>query len=920
MHRTGSIGPVLRGIDVRKGLLSEQLCVGYTQPYTASFVIYAGDSFLTQSQFTDPLCPRLIHVDYRLLRRLMNHYHCYFKGGTGGAGGSGYGDGVGGAGGDGTGPNLNWDIHGDVINHHGESGIHILHRSVALEAIHDSAESFPQPRCHPDTRTQMLRCLQGWALNGIDPESDIDSESHVQSDSESDLMYLDSDVQSDSASDVMNSDSDVQSNSESGSETSIFAVDGPAHPKIKVLWLYGPAGAGKSAIMQTLATQLRNAGRLGGSFFFKCGHATRGNAKTLFATIAYQLALAVPWLRTSISQIVGNDPSVVVRSIAVQIKTLISDPCRSHEHENCDPVIILIDGLDECEGHEVQEEILHAIHHSSKHSIPLRFIVASRPEAHICEVFDSAVYAGSYCSFNVEQSFKDVRKYLCNEFSRIHREHRTMVKIPLPWPPRDVLEQLVEKSSGHFIHAATIIKFIDNKSHRPTERLAVIQDANNSGSDLAFDVLDQLYMAILSSAPRQSEFIPILCAIVHFEFRLAVSDIDKLFGLAEGETQLLLRGLHSVLDVPLSSLGSISSHHASFVDFLNNPDRSGNFCVSIFNNQISLARCLLQYYAGPFQHHRIVTLSNLIHFIVSLPSSNAVAELFPLIGSVNPHYIFDPEAPLHNGNCASLGSWFKNSPLAPANLIQLWEDYAFMSSIDNMRWSTERPSVKQDVPPSPELVRILISMMFLGWFLWKLPTELDLTWTDLRTTLCSLRPKLAGNEHILPVHQPHTSSWAARNLALQLIRKMVKNHVDTNGGVNPSASRDAEPLYTGGKIYTEAQSVSTIQKDNFVDCSNRLSLPCAELYHELWFIPPTQIWSSWPSGNTLIYHVSKWLESCPNSMMDLITFWQQAVPDHAHYRMSVNVGVEELFWRDRVEHYNDTIARLHLPDSLKIVL
>jgi hypothetical protein len=39
----------------------------------------------------------------------------------------------------------------DIIhNHrHGETGIHILHRAVVLEALYDSADSFPQPKCHP---------------------------------------------------------------------------------------------------------------------------------------------------------------------------------------------------------------------------------------------------------------------------------------------------------------------------------------------------------------------------------------------------------------------------------------------------------------------------------------------------------------------------------------------------------------------------------------------------------------------------------------------------------------------------------------------------------------------------------------------------------------------------------------------------
>ncbi|KAJ7280766.1 hypothetical protein C8J57DRAFT_1020656, partial [Mycena rebaudengoi] len=117
-------------------------------------------------------------------------------------------------------------------------------------------------------------------------------------------------------------------------------------------WLHGPAGAGKSAIMRTLS-EPQNAGRFGGGFFFKRGHATCGNAQTLFATLAYQLSLRIPQLKSAISQVVEEDPSVVVRSMTVQIQKLILDPCRSLD--NLEPPVIILDGLDECEGHRVQQ-------------------------------------------------------------------------------------------------------------------------------------------------------------------------------------------------------------------------------------------------------------------------------------------------------------------------------------------------------------------------------------------------------------------------------------------------------------------------------------------------------------------------------------------------------------------------------------
>ncbi|KAF7326988.1 NACHT domain-containing protein [Mycena sanguinolenta] len=157
-------------------------------------------------------------------------------------------------------------------------------------------------------------------------------------------------------------------------------------------------------------------------------------------------------------------------------------------------------------GHDIQEEILREIRDSSsKDAIPFEFIVASRPEPHIREVFRSPFY--HHRGLNVEQSFDDVRRYLSDEFARIHCKHDTMKHIPLPWPSPDVLETLVEKSSGHFSYASTIIKFIDDKDYRPTQRLAMVQNAKSTGSESPFETLDQLYMTILNSARKQSEFI-----------------------------------------------------------------------------------------------------------------------------------------------------------------------------------------------------------------------------------------------------------------------------------------------------------------------------------------------------------------------------------------------------------------------------
>ncbi|KAJ7920471.1 hypothetical protein B0H13DRAFT_1605395 [Mycena leptocephala] len=50
--------------------------------------------------------------------------------------------------------------------------MNIMHRVAALEALYDSAECFPQPKCHPETHTKIFNDLYRWAV-GNDSTSPI---------------------------------------------------------------------------------------------------------------------------------------------------------------------------------------------------------------------------------------------------------------------------------------------------------------------------------------------------------------------------------------------------------------------------------------------------------------------------------------------------------------------------------------------------------------------------------------------------------------------------------------------------------------------------------------------------------------------------------------------------------------------------
>ncbi|KAJ6490914.1 hypothetical protein C8R45DRAFT_195088 [Mycena sanguinolenta] len=651
---------------------------------------------------------------------------------------------------------------------HGEAGLHILHRAIAGDAFHDSAERYPQPRCHPDTRTRLLQVLSKWA-SGIEPPRNWTS--HDWS--------------------TLSEQDDGENNG----------------PSSRILWLHGPAGSGKSAVAQSLCQKLKEEDRLGGSFFFKRGHPSRGNARRLFPTIAYQLALLLPELKQHISRAIENDPAIVDRSLSTQLQELIRDPCRKTRVSN--PLCIIIDGLDECDGEDVQQAILQEIGCALCHEgLPILFLVASRPEAHIRETFAEPCLAAYHRPLNIEQSFEDVRKYLQAEFDRIHHQHQTMTAVPFPWPEAEIFEQIVRTSSGYFIYVSTVVKFIDDKRFQPPDRLDVILGIRHSTSGSPFNALDQLYLQIVSGVPH--DFHPQLLRILVFlKEDLFLNEMGDLLELQTSNLRLILRGLHSVIDIPEDDLDAVSAQHASFLDFLNDPSRSGSFHVDSPQCRTDLAVQLLKILSGDFGHQgydRHIPRIALEHIAYTDPSS----DLLPLVQSLNPDFVFLVHTRYRGESIANFLSWLREFTPQPQRLIDIWEDYGFMSECDdlwfeearNLRSSTEKlsnncPALVSQVSLDIATLRIpyaykVTATAPYGWnTLFRIRCLLGLSWDELRAAICSLRKILGPDITRMPNHRTwiadetvlatfHTNSVLAELAKSSLchIRAMIKTQID----------------------------------------------------------------------------------------------------------------------------------------------
>jgi NACHT domain len=413
-------------------------------------------------------------------------------------------------------------------------GLHALSLAISDGAIHDSAERYPPPNCHPDTRKAVRQIIVDW----------------IHKESSASLFF----------------------------------------------WLYGPAGAGKTAILQAIAEFMSSSSEtdenFGGSFFFSRGKNGRDQGRFLFSTIAYQLALNVPGLRQHVNRIMEANPRLHTKSMAIQLQTLIVDAFQCLSPLPQRSYLVIIDGLDECHDKATQQSILQLLcKTSTDHELPLRFLIGSRPESHIRSSFDHESLYAITRRVVLDEKFdpgRDIWVFLQDGFAKIYAQNPILSRAEHSWPGEGIIDLLVQRSSGQFIYAATVLKFVGADFCNPMKQLALVLKPDPT----AFSDLDQLYTQILSVYPSTVNIVQVLGIIVAFtRGDLTPVVIEDIFEMEEGELKLVLRGLSSLIAFKgdkngeyltgsiVSNVGRPYFLHASFGDFLEDSTRSGPFHV-----------------------------------------------------------------------------------------------------------------------------------------------------------------------------------------------------------------------------------------------------------------------------------------------------------------------------------------------------
>ncbi|KAG6329883.1 hypothetical protein ID866_9206 [Astraeus odoratus] len=162
----------------------------------------------------------------------------------------------------------------------------------------------------------------------------------------------------------------------------------------RVYYMCGPAGCGKTFVARMVAHRFHGLEALGSSYFVHepAHHATSHNSPclpaNLFRTIARDIADHDSQFMQAVLEVVEKRSIRVTYDTRTQFEELILYPARMMGRER-GPVVIVIDGLDNCGDRESRRTLLAMLASKTRELPPtFRILITSRPESDIVQAFN----------------------------------------------------------------------------------------------------------------------------------------------------------------------------------------------------------------------------------------------------------------------------------------------------------------------------------------------------------------------------------------------------------------------------------------------------------------------------------------------------------------------------------------------------
>jgi hypothetical protein len=257
------------------------------------------------------------------------------------------------------------------------------------------------------------------------------------------------------------------------------------------------------------------------------------------------------------------------------------------------PVIIVIDGFDEC-GDPTSRERLINVFAKELSDLPsnFRILLTARPEEDVIRGLASlpSVQHIRMESIDKKLTIADLTSFVAKELSGIADE------LEMEWPQMGWQDELVRKAGDLFIWASTACRFIINKGHGGTnysKRLKLI--LSESPESRLLTPLDDLYRTVLRSTFEEQDidattrFKAVVGKILAVKVPLSGNALSDFLEAEDSASDInawsviksVVPYLGSVLIGSTESNTPLQISHLSFNDFLTVPSRSEAFFIDI---------------------------------------------------------------------------------------------------------------------------------------------------------------------------------------------------------------------------------------------------------------------------------------------------------------------------------------------------
>ncbi|KAG8700963.1 hypothetical protein FRC08_004349 [Ceratobasidium sp. 394] len=362
-----------------------------------------------------------------------------------------------------------------------------------------------------------------------------------------------------------------------------------------LLWIYGQAGLGKSAIATSLCERLDKNDALAVSFFCKRDNVQRRDPQRVLTSVIHGITLRHDSYAKAVATAIQQDSSLCSSPMHMQYEKLVKELLPSQGMLDPDiRHVVVVDALDECGTQETRQQLLGYLRGMSQLVSWLKIVVTSRPDQDMRDYFDG-LPKHVFASRDVYQydASNDIYVFVQQRFIESNRRAKSL--------PDDAVTLLAEAACGLFIWAQTACKLVLN-DYDPRARFEAILGSTKLEDTLS--PLDALYTTAIecslgdNSDSNTKALRQCLGAIIVCSTRtpLSVDALSELLGrrVRVDVLQSVVESLGSVLYTDHNQGGAVRVYHPSFADYMTIPARSKQFYVDVEERNMELAESCLE--------------------------------------------------------------------------------------------------------------------------------------------------------------------------------------------------------------------------------------------------------------------------------------------------------------------------------------